>query len=215
MAQTFEIQDQYLNPGDLVDVEYLITPGAPEGMVTLAIREAKKILANDPRFHYQGSREELRTNKSGLTGSITEDRYIILTVQVADPRKVTGSYTPEPEVQTAGVPGVVLLSSLAAIVVGAAIAYSAHCSVERVQITYQTAVVQKETTQVVMESDLSNDQKTTVLTGQAEAMKAAAAKKSMGSGIAAAGGSLATAGIIIAVLLVVFGGPRRSRGIEG
>ncbi len=121
MATQVRIPDDQLAPGDLVDVEYLIQPGAAPGMVKLAVSEVKKSLANDERFNYQGSREETRIDKSGLAGSVREVQVIIITVQVADPRKKGAPLPGDPQKAAVGVS----IAVLVAIVAGVAALYSA------------------------------------------------------------------------------------------
>lgn len=118
MATKLQIPDDVLIPGDLVDVYYQIKPGAPQGLVTTAIHEIKKSLASDSRFHYQGSKIEDRTNLED--NSVTP--YLIVTLQVADPSKVTGNKPLATQPQQAGlwIPIVVLI----ALVTAAVVAYS-------------------------------------------------------------------------------------------
>lgn len=171
-----QIPDEMLRSGDLVDVEYLIKPGANPTLLGLAISNVKKDLWADKRFDYQGSREEIRTNKSGLDGGVREERILIITVSV---RKYPRGE--RPELYQAGLHlGVAILLGLFA---GAVIAYSG-------QLAYKTHTVKR----IATDPNMSDAVKTAAL----EALGQSSA--SVGSGIAAVGGSLVTAAIIIGVL---------------
>lgn len=177
-----QVQDDMLHSGDLVGFEYLIKPGANETLLGLAIKRVKDDLWADRRFDYQGSYEETRTNKSGLDGAIIEERYLIINVIVRQyPRGE------RPTEQQAGVGAiVVVLATLAAILAGSLAVYSVF--------EYKGAVVHKQTVEAVLNSDLPPEAKADLLN------KSQPQSKSIGTGIAAFGGSLVTAAIIIGVL---------------
>ena len=100
--------DVQLVPGDLVHISYRIVT-TNQTRMAWAIADVKEKVASDPRWHYQGSEIEERLDPA--TGESA--RFLNITVQIADPSKVTGNHPTPPEVQLAGIgPGTVLLLSV-------------------------------------------------------------------------------------------------------
>jgi hypothetical protein len=178
MADQLQIPDDQLRPGDLVEVEYLVT-GGNDTLLGMAVHDVKKTLATDTRFHYQGSRWDDRVDLSdGQTY-----RYLIITVMVADPSKVTGNH-PKVEIQQAGI-GVVAIGALIGLVATAIVAYSG-------QLAYTTYSVKR----IAADPSIPDDVKVAALT----AIGAGAKKPLVGGSVTAAGGAVVTAVIIIGVL---------------
>lgn len=182
MAEAVPIPSDMLQSGDLVDVEYEIKAGAPEALVNLAISQVKKDLWADPRFDYQSSRR--------LYGYDADQVWydkLIVTVSVRQyPRGQ------RPEVQQAGI--FVPIAVLIALLAGVVASYGLKFMTARVTLRATEAV----TSEV---ERIRNDPNMT----EAEKQAAYAAlqqrdSRSIGSGLAAAGGSILTAAIIIAVL---------------
>jgi hypothetical protein len=179
-------ESEILYPGDLVDVEYEVRQ---TGLLTdMAIAQIKRDLWADERFDYQGSRWETRVDKSGLDGTIVEREFLIITVLVRTTPK-----TQQPQEQRAGlgpvaVIAVVTLLGAAVIVAAGALIYHGHSITRAAQIETQT------TQAVLGDPNLTPEQKTEVLTAQANAAK------SGGGGLAAIGSSVFVAGILIGVI---------------
>ncbi len=83
-------EDVELQPGELWDLIYEVRDSV-QFIEDLAIAKVKEDLAKDPRWHYQGSRWQ--TEEDDTFG--TTSRFLIITVQVADPSKVTGQDPPD------------------------------------------------------------------------------------------------------------------------
>lgn len=182
MAQQLDIPDDMLAPGDLVDAYYQIRPGTSQYLVDAAIGDIKQALASDRRFHYQGSRIETLLEEDD--GQVYE--YLIVTLQVADPSKVTGSnpvvYDPALEQVTGGRLGAPQRAGLVGIIVLAALLAAA------VVAASGSVIYKYWTLNRILDSDLSDETKRTAFQGQ------------KASGFAAFGGSLVMAVIIIGVL---------------
>jgi hypothetical protein len=202
MATNAQMPDELLAPGDLVDVEYLIQPGAAPGLVTLAIHDIKRALAADERFLYQSSWIETRVDKTGQFGAVVDVEFLIVRVQVADPAKraaLPDGYEPQPqwtpERQEAGIPRLSVRAFLA-LVIAAGAPYSAA-------LVYQSYITRRNTVDRIAEVErirqdptLSDDEKRAAF----EAIGQAGSSSSLGLGVAAFGGSLVTAAIVIGVL---------------
>jgi hypothetical protein len=189
MAEPTQVVDELLAPGDLVDVEYLIQPGAAPGLVTLAIHDIKRSLAADERFHYQGSWTETRVDKTGQFGGVIDVEFLIVRVQVADPSKrkaLPDGYEPQPqwnpERQEAGIPRLSVKSVVAL--------FSAAIAAHAAAVTIRTYTLHRLATSTAM-----NDE-----TKQAALNAFGKGGSSIGQAIALISGSLGTAAIIIAVL---------------
>lgn len=194
MADQLQIPDDELVPGDLIDAYYQIQPGTSDYLVSAAIGDVKKSLASDPRFHYQGSRlEPLRDPDDGQTY-----QYLIVTLQVADPSKITGHHPAEPGVQEAGVllPLIVVVTVLSGLLASAL--YSGAIKFKSFQIT-RTAEISQATTIAIINSKMSDSAKQAAFNAQAASAKAQNGSSS-GSTFAGAIGSLTTVAIIIGVL---------------
>jgi hypothetical protein len=169
-----------LQPGDLVDIELELKAGLYGTLENLAVSEVKKSLAADRRFRYQGSREI----ESFETETGEPYRAIIITVQVADLSKVTGSNPrPTPPLE-AGVSWIKVIT-LVSIVAGAIAAYSGA-------IAYRAYVIRRIAT-----------------SGESDAVKVAALQAA-GQPLFGTGslGGVGMAVIIIAVLWVLTRTPR-------
>ncbi|MCU0916912.1 MAG: hypothetical protein MUC88_20480 [Planctomycetes bacterium] len=183
---TTQIQDDMLHSGDLVGFEYLIKPGANETLLGLAIKRVKDDLWADRRFDYQGSYEETRTNKSGLDGAIIEERYLIINVIV---RKYPRGERPTEQQAS------MALATAIALMAGALIAY--------------LAVLEHRTTTVVR---IATDPNMSEQTKRAALEALGKPAGGIGGTIAAAGGSLVAAAIVIGVLWAL--SLSKSRGLS-
>jgi|GEM_PF-4258719 len=207
MATTLDIRDDLLYPGDTIRFDYVIR-GGNQTLLDMAIGEVKRKIYSDDRLDYQGSEIVGEVDKSGLSGSVEEIRVLRVYAKVRRYRREAS-----PQVQEAGI-GAIALVSIVALLAGAW-AYSQYISFRGATIVLRTAQVQQDTTKMILESDLSSQQKTEVLTSQADAVQSAGVKRPIfGSSIPVLGGGLATAAVIIGVLLVVFGGARRPGGVD-
>lgn len=173
--------DEVLYPGDLVDVEYEIV-GGNSFLTALAVHRVKEDLATDDRFHYQGSQEVERDDQ----GDGVRHRYLIITVQVADPSKRTGHNPPPPEEQKAGMGATVIKVGMIVVAITGSIAVSVATG----SLIHRTATIHHMT-----------DDRTLTDQQRKEGLEAIGKSSGgIGGAVAAAGGSLVTAAIIIGVL---------------
>lgn len=194
MATSVQIPDDQLQPGDLVDVEYEIMPGAAPAAVAAAIHDVKAQLAHDRRFVYQGS-QEFETQETE-TGALY--KAIIITVMVADPSKRTGSNPPPAETQQAGfwIPVTVIV----ALVTSAVIAWRASVVYVGYTLTRRTEAVISAVDRIRNDPNMTPDQKQAALDALGATKEE---QKGLSAGIAAFGGSLVTAALIIGVVWAV------------
>jgi hypothetical protein len=185
MAQAIEIPIDMLQPGDLVDVEYLVK-SSNETLVGLAVHSIKQTLAADERFNYSGSRWEERTDlDSGIVY-----RYLIVTVEV----RKTARQEALPPTQQANllIPVIILIG----LVTTAVIAYSAA-------LAYRSYNVRRSTEAVLANPDLTPEQQVEILTAQGSQ------PGGIGAGLASVGSSLFVAAILIgAIYLFTRAAPR-------
>lgn len=177
-------ENEILYPGDLVDVEYLVQ--REDGvLLDMAIHNVKQQLYADERFDYQGSRWESRTDKSGLDGTLTERRYLIITVSV---RRYPKTQQAQQQLATLGPVAVIALITLisaAVLLAAGALIYYGH-SIQR------AAQVQGETSQAVLaDPNLTPEQKADILAAQAS-RPAGGLASWIGSGVFMAGIMLGT-----------------------
>jgi hypothetical protein len=181
MAEQLYIPAEMLHSGDLVDVEYLVK--YPNDLLLDHVLGRIKVeLSTDARFNYQGSRMEEREEDSPLYGGIHIVHYFIVTVQVADPRKVVGNRNDQ-TAEALSVPVAILLGVIAASIAASVVAGSAAVIYNRYTIT-----------RIATDPTMSEETKQAAL-GAIEG-----SGTGIGGGLVAAGGSLVTAAIIVAVL---------------
>jgi len=179
MPTQTKIPDNMLAPGDILEVTYDVVSDN-DTLVGLAIHSIKSSLAADARFNYQGSRWD-----EGFDADQVPYRRLIISVQV---RKSLREERTPTQLAGIGVAGMVLIGSLLAILAGAV-----------VNSGYGKIIEQKKYTII---RDITNDPNLS----EAERVAALNAVNVAGQGtgtlanLTAAGGSLVTAGIIVAVL---------------
>ncbi len=184
-------EDVELYPGDLVDVWYEVKG---EGYLTnQAISAAKRAAASDPRFHYQGSRfEDIDEGFEAPT------RYLVITLQVADPNKITGSNPAGSVVgpDLASVTGGELGGeqnagwglNLALIVAGIGAVLGG---------IYEGRLIFRDATVTPVVQSIANDP-TMPADVKIAALNALGEKDGLGKGLSALGGGLATVALILA-----------------
>jgi len=173
------IQDVELQPGDFVDVEYEIRDTV-NFLEAAAISSVKQELAKDPRFHYQGSEIQERVDLGvGFTW-----RYLVITVQVADPSKIS----PPPEGWVPMGTGERLEAGVGKVSV--LIALIATALVGSTAVIYKTYTVRG----IQADPNLSSEEKIALAKGLSTPIVG------FGSGVAALGGSLVTVAIVLSVL---------------
>jgi hypothetical protein len=108
-----------LSPGDLLDVIFEIET-SNQTLANYAVSKIKHDVAADTRWHYQGSRIEDRIE----TATGRTFRALVITVQVADPSKVSGN-NPAVPVYEANVliPLAFIVTAMAALAVSGAVSY--------------------------------------------------------------------------------------------
>jgi hypothetical protein len=187
MAYAYTIPDDMLAPGDLLDVDFLITSDN-DTLVGMAIQDVKKALWADPRFDYQGSAWQTRE----------DGRHLIVTVSVRTTLK--GERVP---IQQAGL-GVTALIAIA-LVVGAVIAWK--CLDNRGYTIRRgiQAAQHEEAERIRQDETLTQEQKAVQL--QALYSQAVSAPR-IGGGISNILASLGTGGLVVAglVLWAIFAG---------
>jgi len=185
MAETIEIPEGVLVPGDIIRFDYRIQ-GTNETLVGMAVSDIKKALWSDDRLDYQGSENsypvDLETGKS--------TRILSIYVSVRKYRRA------QRETTQYAITGVAVLS-LVAIVASAVAVYSAA-------ITYQSYAIKRVELARIEEVEKVRTDQTMSDDAKKAALEAIANKRDtpigLGSGLAAFGGSLVTAAIIIGVL---------------
>lgn len=184
MAETLNIPDDMLAPGDLVAVEYEIV-GANQTLVDMAIHDVKNTLSTDPRFDYQGSEIVDRVD----LGTGTTHQYLICYVQV---RKTLRAERPEQ--QEAGVLPYVALAALVGIAVAAVACH--YLSYRKATVVNRTAEVQGEIVEKILnDPNMSSEDKSSAIRGLQQTQATG-----VGSGLAAAGSAIGMALVIIGVL---------------
>lgn len=193
--------NEVLNPGDLIEVQYEIR-NAPETLTKLAIHKVKTELWADPRFNYQGSRIDEVTDAA--TGE--KRRYLFIQVQVR--RYLKGDRIRK--VQASAFHPTVLLGVIAAAIT--AVAVSSSLAYQNYTILRSAQITAEEAEKIRTDPSLSAEQKTQILS-ELYTEPPAAKSVGVGTGLAALGGSVVTAAIVIGVLwaLSLSGRPR---GIE-
>jgi hypothetical protein len=193
MAYAYTIPDDMLAPGDLLDVDFLVTSDN-DTLVGMAIQDVKKALWADPRFDYQGSAWQTRE----------DGRHLIVTVSVRTTLK--GETVP---IQQANVAVGLIAVATAITLLAGAIAYWScmeykgavlKAGVERARI--------EQIERIRNDPTLSPEEKTAQI-----AAVPSAPETGLGAGVAAFGGSLVTAVIVIGVLWALSLGVRH-RGSE-
>lgn len=124
MAQTVEISEELLYPGDTIRFDFLVS-GSNETLIGLASKKIKETIYADDRLDYQGSETNYPVDlETGQTSRI-------LSVYATVRRYRRDAH---PELQKAGI-GAVGVAALVGVVVGAVAAYSVMVSYKTYAIT--------------------------------------------------------------------------------
>jgi hypothetical protein len=188
--------DILLEPGDIVKMQYEIGKANAQ-QVALAVHGIKATLSADKRFNYQGSEILSQTDTYNDMGYESSRTYQVLNVYIQVAKKVkeysrpqtaetgTGVRTTESNgVKQAGVPAgrvVVALLTLTGLLAGATVSVSHYLSIRQKAMMVNGVLV----------SDLTPEQKVKVV---GDIM---GDKTSVGAGVAAVGGSIMTAVLIL------------------
>jgi hypothetical protein len=170
-----KIPDDMLAPGDLVEIEYRIKGGS-DILTMMAVNEVEKSLDREEKWDLTRYRFEDRLDPQ----TNEPKRYVVFTVRYREVSKWDSEKVYE--TQMAG--GLVAVALAISLLAGALAAYA---YVEYVGYQLMRKVIEDPT--------FTPDQKTQILTE--------GNKQGIGSGLAAAGGSLVTAAVIIGVLWAV------------
>jgi hypothetical protein len=168
---TLRLDNVQLKPGDIVMVQYELT-GANETLTGLAVHQIKQTLANDARFNYQGS-------EVGEAQDADENTLSVLNIYV-QVRKTPRQERVEVQQAGVGIEIVIGVVALVALISGAIIAHSGQIKERCVTVNGILASGESDAVKI-------------------EALKAAGAdaKTGIGTGIAALGGGLVTAALVL------------------
>jgi ribosomal protein S28E/S33 len=203
MAQTVEIDDKLLYPGDTIRFDFVLT-GGNETLRSLAIKKVKDEIYADDRLDYQGSEIVTEVDKTGLAGGVREIEVLHVYAKVRTYRRDA-----HPEIQKAGigpfaVVTIISLMTTAVIVASGAVVYRSY-SVQRA-----TTIKVEEIEKIRTDPNMTAAQKEAALQSLGETQTSTG----FGTGVAAAGASVGTALIIVAVLWALSLSIGRRGGLE-
>ncbi len=204
MAETMTIDESLLYPGDTIRFDFLLK-GTNQTLLDLAIRKVKETIYADDRLDYQGSEIVTEVDKTGLEGGVREVQVLRIYATVRRYRRDA-----HPELQKAGI-GAVSIGTLIAVISAAVAVYAAAVTIRGHGVTRTSQAIVAEVESIRTDPNLSDEAKQAALETLGKATPQQ--PKSIGSGLAALGGGLATTAMIIGVLWAVSLSSRR-RGID-
>jgi hypothetical protein len=203
MAETVEINEELLYPGDTIRFDFLLT-SSNETLRSLAIQKVKEQIYADDRLDYQGSEIVTEVDKTGLAGGVREIEVLHVYAKVRTYRRDA-----HPEIQKAGI-GAFSVLTLVALVTTAVMLASCAVVYRSYSIQRTTTVKVEEIEKIRTDPDMTADQKEAALQSLGESKTATG----FGAGIAAAGASVGTALIIVAVLWALSLSSGRRGGLD-